>query len=233
MAFLGITGCGLEQHLLSLSRALGADGFDPPGENQGFLRPDAYLGIVIIANEDDCSARDGANSALFGTAPNTLAGTFGPVQSFRCNEFGHTCGRGAPNRNAPNNMATDMVTYTDCVSNETSAVPQAGRAFVTEIKSLKADPANQILVAAIVGVPPNNPNGDIPYVVRWAPAPVPDTGPWPIITPGLRHERHGRAVRRSAGPHQAVREGVRRERVALLDLPEPTTALRWRISPRS
>ena len=38
-------------------RALGADGRGgPPAENQGFLRPDAYLAIILITNEDDCSA---------------------------------------------------------------------------------------------------------------------------------------------------------------------------------
>ena len=29
----------------------------PPRENQGFLRPDAYLAIIMITNEDDCSRR--------------------------------------------------------------------------------------------------------------------------------------------------------------------------------
>ena len=81
-------------------------------------------------------------------------------------------------------MVTDMVTYADCVPNEQSQYLKPVNAFVDEIKRLKADPANQILVAAIVGVPPGNPDGDIPYVVRWAPAPVADTGPWPAIAPG-------------------------------------------------
>src|SRR5690606_15398731 len=47
IATLGPTGCGFEQHLGSLRRAL----IDNPG-NAGFLRPDAFLAIVIISDED-------------------------------------------------------------------------------------------------------------------------------------------------------------------------------------
>ena len=36
-----------------------------PPENQGFLRPDAYLAIIMITNEDDCSASPGV--PLFDT----------------------------------------------------------------------------------------------------------------------------------------------------------------------
>ena len=43
IAALGESGCGFEHQLAAISRALGADGRPPPAENQGFLRPDAYL----------------------------------------------------------------------------------------------------------------------------------------------------------------------------------------------
>ena len=55
IAQVGPDGCGFEQHLESLKRAL--DGSVP--ENAGFLRKDAYLGIIILSDEDDCSAFDG------------------------------------------------------------------------------------------------------------------------------------------------------------------------------
>ena len=59
MAALGESGCGFEHQFASVARALGADGQPPPVENHDFLRPDAYLAIVMITNEDDCSASPG------------------------------------------------------------------------------------------------------------------------------------------------------------------------------
>ena len=51
------SGCGFEHQLASIDRALGADGQGPaPATNLGFLRSEAYLGIVMLTNEDDCSA---------------------------------------------------------------------------------------------------------------------------------------------------------------------------------
>ena len=43
IAALGESGCGFEHQLAAITRALGADGQPPPAENQGFLRPDAFL----------------------------------------------------------------------------------------------------------------------------------------------------------------------------------------------
>ncbi len=43
IAALGESGCGFEHQLAAITRALGADGSPPPAENQGFLRPDAFL----------------------------------------------------------------------------------------------------------------------------------------------------------------------------------------------
>ena len=74
IAALGQGGCGLEQPLLSISRALGADGFDPPAENQGFLRDNADLAIVMITNEDDCSAQQGADSDAVWNQPQHAGG---------------------------------------------------------------------------------------------------------------------------------------------------------------
>ena len=69
MAALGEDGCGFEHQFAAITRALGADGQAPPVENQGFLRPDAYLAIVMITNEDDCSASPGV--PLFDDQSNT------------------------------------------------------------------------------------------------------------------------------------------------------------------
>src|SRR5882672_2316179 len=68
IARLGTAGCGFEHQLGSVRRALGGDPAAPmPPENTGFLRPDARLGIVLITDEDDCTAP--AGSDLFSNDP--------------------------------------------------------------------------------------------------------------------------------------------------------------------
>src|SRR5437868_1798050 len=79
-------------------RALGADGRGAaPAENQGFLRQDALLAIVMVTNEDDCSARAGIQ--LYDTSSNqSVNSVLGPPSNFRCNEFGHLCNGARPPR---------------------------------------------------------------------------------------------------------------------------------------
>ena len=55
---------------------------------KGFLRDDAYLAIVMITNEDDCSTAVGGG--FYG--PQSLPSQLGTA--FRCNEFGHICDGG-------------------------------------------------------------------------------------------------------------------------------------------
>jgi hypothetical protein len=169
MALLGISGCGLEQPLASVLRALGADGSPLPAENQDFLRRDAFLGVVLVANEDDCSARQGAASELFSTNPNNLAGEFGPVNSFRCNEFGHLCMIDGQLRPP---VRTAAGTYEGCQSNENGMLTKVSD-FVASLRRLKGDPA-KVFVASIAGPP-------APYEVALNPPPIPDTGGWPAI----------------------------------------------------
>jgi hypothetical protein len=49
---VGVKGCGLESPLEAMKRAL--DGRHP--ENAGFVRAGAFLAVVILTDEDDCSA---------------------------------------------------------------------------------------------------------------------------------------------------------------------------------
>src|SRR6478609_2816445 len=93
IAALGESGCGFEHQFASITRALGVDGRGAaPQENQDFLRPDAYLVIVLITNEDDCSASPDPNGPngripLFDTSANTnIMSQLGPPANFRCNE---------------------------------------------------------------------------------------------------------------------------------------------------
>jgi hypothetical protein len=79
IAQVGQGGCGFEQHLAATRRAL----TNP--QNAGFLRGDANLAVVIIADEDDCSVLD---PAMLGPASPAL----GPLGSFRCTRFGPKSG---------------------------------------------------------------------------------------------------------------------------------------------
>ena len=91
---VGEGGCGFEHQLESVLRALGADGAPPPPQNANFLRPDAYLQVVLMTDEDDCSAPP--DSDLFDSSSMTISDPLGPLQSYRCNEFGHLCGGKRP-----------------------------------------------------------------------------------------------------------------------------------------
>jgi hypothetical protein len=171
IAALGEEGCGFEQQFAAITRALGADGAPPPAENQGFLRDDAYLAIIMITNEDDCSTAVGDGFYQY----DTLMSQLGPAQNFRCNEFGHICDGGRPTRYPPNNAITDTVSYQSCVSAEGSGGLKTVAETAAQIRALKRDPASQILMAAITGP-------SAPYQVHWKqPSP---TSPelWPEIS---------------------------------------------------
>jgi hypothetical protein len=159
IAALGEGGCGFESQLKSPRWALDPDNV-PPG-NEGFLRPDAYLAVVLITNEDDCSVQD--DSDLIDPSSQTMADRYGPLWSFRCNEYGHLC-------TDPNNPTGPLkapvrgvnTNLTGCVSNDTTTGLETHVADeVAFLKGLKADPT-QILVAAITGpVTPYNVEMDL------------------------------------------------------------------------
>jgi hypothetical protein len=128
---LGTTGCGFEQPLGAITRAL--DGTNP--ENDGFRRPGAYLAIIIVTDEDDCSAD---NSAIFDPGDATL----GPFSSFRCTEYGVLCD-GAPITRMP-------ASYTSCVPRAESfylSDPAEHRAFLAGLMPF----GDMLLVATIAG----------------------------------------------------------------------------------
>ena len=87
IAALGDQGCGFEGQLKSVRWAL--DPSNVPDGNEGFLRPDAFLAVVLITNEDDCSVPD--DSDLVDPTQTTMIDPLGPLWSYRCNEFGHLC----------------------------------------------------------------------------------------------------------------------------------------------
>jgi hypothetical protein len=87
MASVGDTGCGFEQQLEAVYKAL----HDTPAANQGFLRPDALLTVVWVTDEDDdCSIPP--DSDLFDPAQNGVPPMgYGALLSYRGTNFGVEC----------------------------------------------------------------------------------------------------------------------------------------------
>jgi len=131
----GAGGCGFEQPLEAMRRALNNN-----PQNAGFLRPDAYLAVIFIADEDDCSM---AKSAMLG--PESAA--LGPLQSFRCNRFGHICDVGGTSPDQMNQVGPKS----QCHPNENSPYLEKVSVYVDFLKKLKSDPT-KIIVAGIMGV---------------------------------------------------------------------------------
>jgi hypothetical protein len=157
-------GCRFPHPFASVLRALGADGQPPPPENAGFLRPGAFLSIVLVTNQDDCSAPP--DSVVFDPSSMYVADALGPLTSFRCAERGLTCGGAPPSRT----MAGPL---TGCQSAEDGVLLRVSDA-VARLQALKTDP-NMVLVAALSG-PPD------PLAVELDPPGLPnDPRPWPAL----------------------------------------------------
>lgn len=82
-ADIGVGGCGFEQHFQSVIDAIN------PATNPGFIRDDAYLAIIFLTDEDDCSGEIG-NNDMYGPAAAFGTG-LGPLSSYRCWKYGVVC----------------------------------------------------------------------------------------------------------------------------------------------
>jgi hypothetical protein len=85
IATLGNEGCGFEQQLEAVLKALGYHAKDPPdgsGENSGFLRTDTILAVLVITDEEDCSV-DVTNPDNLRIFDESLTDTMG-VMNLRC-----------------------------------------------------------------------------------------------------------------------------------------------------
>jgi hypothetical protein len=126
---VGENGCGFEAPLEAMKRAL--DGSRP--ENAGFLRDGAFLAIVMLTDEDDCSA----DPRLYGQ-PETAVGP----EDFRCTQSAYRCDR-AISASAPG-------AYTDCeVRRDTLLIDPAH--YAAFLSGLPGPPG--IAVALIAGEP--------------------------------------------------------------------------------
>jgi hypothetical protein len=175
---LGTAGCGEEHQLQSVEFALVAGGLGAVNDAQHLmLRPSAYLGLVFLTDEDDCSAA--TNEGMFGQGPPYPgpSGLGGESSSLRCYSRSHECNNknladnappGYPTTGAFTAPLTSCSARTDACDNPTDGANVPGtdtsvpttcsplkdyKRLAAEIKGLKEDPDNQILVAGIFGWP--------------------------------------------------------------------------------
>ena len=137
MAHAGASGCAFEQHLSAVKRAL----TNPA--NTGFLRPDAYLGVIIIADEDDCSIE---HATLLANDPTSIS-TLGLQASFRCTRFGVACDQGGQTTDEMNQVGIKN----QCHPNDNSAYLAQVSDYATFLKSLKPNDPGKVIVAGIEG----------------------------------------------------------------------------------
>jgi hypothetical protein len=145
MASLGTGGCGYEHQLQSLRAALAAsDPMSPISpQNRGFLRKDAFLGIVILTDEDDCSGNPGAT---FYQEP--IPGQAG---SLRCATLGHVCG-GQPVQPSKDFRSTlGMCKPYEGAMTETNTRLINVKDFVDFVKAIKGGNEDKIIVSSILG----------------------------------------------------------------------------------
>jgi hypothetical protein len=135
MASIGATGCGFEQHLHAMRRAL-----DNNPNNAGFLRPDAFLAVIFLADEDDCSM---AHSTLLGPD----GGPLGPQQSFRCTRFGVICDQGGTSTDQMNQVGVKS----QCHPSSSAEFLSDVNTYVTFLKGLKPQDPQKVIVAGIIG----------------------------------------------------------------------------------
>lgn len=118
------TGCGFEQPLEAMRRAL--DGSNP--DNDGFLRDDAFLAVILVTDEDDCSVSD---PSLFAP-PSGADDPLGALTSFRCWEHGVVCQPDTPRQPGR---------YYQCASREDSRYLRPVAEYRRFLLGLKSDPS--------------------------------------------------------------------------------------------
>jgi hypothetical protein len=186
---LGTNGCGEEHQLQAYEFALAAQGVGNEEQQKAFLRGNAYLGLVFLTDEDDCSAA--TNDGMFGDMPDLRTES----ASLRCATRAHMCGGKNLTETPPGYKTTanfeaafsDCEARTDACPNPTDGNGETDTSVATncsplkgvsrlanEIKGLKPNDPDQILVAGIFGWPLND-NEMAKARYKIAPIPNPNT----------------------------------------------------------
>ena len=217
IAALGQAGCGFEHRSRRCCARWAPTASPLPAENQGFLRADALLAIVMVTNEDDCSTRRRRPARLLRQRRRTssrVAASVRPRTTAATSSA--TCatasGRRAWRRTG---RSGDTVTLQNCTSSECDGLLTPVAEVAARIKALKAAPASEILVAAITGPA-------TPYQVHWRRRRGADTSCGIGVVPlaadhALVHGDRQQLRRPGRSRHSAGRR-LRRERLRVVDL---------------
>jgi hypothetical protein len=171
---VGVAGCG-EEHQLQATRVALIPQTSINTANNGFLRSNAYLAIVLITDEDDCSANNDntMNDNMFDMGGKR---DVGDTTSLRCAARGHLCGNGAIPTYDPSIGYTGTTpfshTFTDC-SAKVQADPNNPdhvylplydvQEMIDSVNYTKGAQAGQkILVSGIIGWPPGPNDKNLP-----------------------------------------------------------------------
>lgn len=142
IADIGTNGCGFEQPLEAIRKAI----VEPNASNAGFIRPGAFLGIIVITDEDDCSLISSQSSNFFDQNGANLSSELGPLNSFRCFEQGVVCD-GDPSDPADRR---NFGFRENCTTRSDSTFMPAVQDYIDDLKGLKSNPLD-VFVATIAG----------------------------------------------------------------------------------
>jgi len=171
---VGVAGCG-EEHQLQATRVALIPQPSINTANNGFLRSNAYLAIVLITDEDDCSANNdnGKNDDMFDMVTKR---DVGDTTSLRCAARGHLCGGDPIPTYDPSIGYTGTTpfshTFTDC-SAKVQADPNNPdhvylplydvQEMIDSVNWTKgAQAGKKILVSGIIGWPPGPNDTNLP-----------------------------------------------------------------------
>lgn len=133
MTAVGNEGCGFEQPLGAVSAAMERS---MAAEDGGFLREDALLYVVLLGDEDDCTA---ANQHLYEAAEEP----FGLRDSFRCFEYGVTCDQ----------PARELGEKTGCTATQDDQLLRPIDRTLDDLVAAKGGDANKVFLTVISGGP--------------------------------------------------------------------------------
>jgi hypothetical protein len=141
LASVGADGCGFEHQLESVYAAL-----DPATkQNAGFLRPEAYLAVVFVTNEDDGSAPPGVD--VFNP-DSKLVGMYGDYNTYRQTRYGVQC-MGVLAPEAPS--SGPLLGCAPADNMPAMMTPMAAEwdvsRYIERFKKIKSNPEDVILVA--------------------------------------------------------------------------------------
>jgi len=168
----GINGCGFESHLESMWKALtrATISNDP---SYGFIRDGAILSIVFVTDEVDCSYND-AHSSIFAASGNKAFWSNPDDDS----PTSAVCWNAGVKCEGENGGIYDSCAAQDynedgeevsAANAEDDAVLRPVSRYVSIVQELEEkkkalNPDQEVLVAAITGVPTNYPDADIQFV---------------------------------------------------------------------